>query len=452
MASTGPDREPMAAEPRARAGLRLRLWLGCLGGAFASSAGLWWAAAPLFLGEVVEPQTLVTRLSISAAAGIVVSGILAIWLDFGIVLGLRQMGRSLMAREVPRGSGAGGWGEIAELTQALSELLQRHRHLSRRSADFSATRVEIAAARAAVERWILDERWEPLGLHEDAMRELAETLNRGLARYAQVADQNREAAQQIGHDLQGAVDDARESAAHAERGFVEASALLTTVRELQRIGGDLAPAIAVRAPRAALPARDAWRDRTVEVIEDLIRASSDSVESLGDGLMRVQAVADRVQVLSNRATLIALNTVVADATETKRQPIEELKALAREVREVTEQVDALTRDVEQRVIAATGRMDAVRRSAAERLAAPAPESESDPVLRRLPEEAERLVERLRDLVLEAASTGERLSAAGERSSTSAERLVRRLGDTVGDLEGLVVRLSAPEAGREPEDA
>jgi methyl-accepting chemotaxis protein len=450
MASTEPDREPVASEPRARAGLRLRLWLGCLGGAFASCAGLWWAASPLFLGEVVEPQTLVTRLSISAAAGIVVGGILALWLDLGIVMALRRIGHGLASRELPHGSGEGGWGEIAELTHALTELLQRHRHLARRSADFSATRAEIAGARKAVERWILDERWEPLRLHEDETRELADTLNRGLARHAQVADHNREAARQIGHDLQGAVDDARESAAHAERGFVEASALLTTVRELQRIGGDLAPAISIRAPRETVPARDAWRDRTVEVIEDLIRASSDSVESLGEGLMRVQAVADRVQVLSNRATLIALNAVVADAAETRRQPIDELKALAREVRDVTGQVDALTRDVEQRVVSATGRMDAVRRSAAERLAAPTPEREAD-AERRLPEEAERLVERLRDLVLEAAATGERLSAAGERSSTSAERLVRRLADAVGDLEGLVVRLSPPEPGRAPED-
>ena len=54
----------------------------------------------------------------------------------------------------------------------------------------------------------------------------------------------------------------------------------------------------------------------------------------------------------------------------------------------------------------------------------------------------RLLERVREMVQDAAAKGERLSAAGERASRAAERLVRRLEEEAGTLDGLAMRLGA----------
>jgi len=57
----------------------------------------------------------------------------------------------------------------------------------------------------------------------------------------------------------------------------------------------------------------------------------------------------------------------------------------------------------------------------------------------------RLLERMREMIHDAARKSERLSAAGERVSRAAERLVRSLEEEAGELAGLAARLTRPEA-------
>jgi methyl-accepting chemotaxis protein len=155
----------------------------------------------------------------------------------------------------------------------------------------------------------------------------------------------------------------------------------------------------------------------------------------------VHEIAAQVQLLSNRATLIALNAVVSSGRpETAGDGgTAELKQLAREVRAVTERVASLSDDIGRAVDSANDKMRGVRDhvvSRLEQLPVPAPaRAPAAPIAH--------WVERLREMVQDAARKGERLSESQERVSSEAQRLTRRLEEEARDVEGLLVRLSPP---------
>lgn len=448
MTPNEPDLEDGMPEPRPRGGVRLRLWLGCLGGSIVAAVGLWWSIGPIVMGETIAPDALIFRLSGAAAAGVLVAVILAAWLDRGIVLRLRWLARVAAAVQVPGTGGKArpGWGEFADLTLALRALVQQHRVLARRAADHAQLVRDLNVARQAIETWRISERWSPLHAEDPPLRELFESLNLGFARHGEIVEQNQEASRQIRDDVRGSLDDARESSEQAERAFVESTGLRTTLRDLQRLSAELEQALAAPpVPGEGEDAAERWRASAAEAIESLVVVSGASVEELGAGLLRVREIAGHVQVIANRATLIALNSLVAATRETGGPPDTpgELRQLAREVREVADGVEVLTREVERDVQAAATRMRELRAEVGSRLEAPEPE----PAPAVPPADSVRAIERLRELVQDAAGAGERLSVSGERASRSAERLMRKLDDSVRDLEGLVVRLSPP--GVEP---
>lgn len=272
--------------------------------------------------------------------------------------------------------------------------------------------------------------------------------------------------------------DSRDSAEQAERSFVEATALLTTVRELQRLGAELQQELASAPPAsggyppagAAAPvppspspaeAQRRWREAAAAAIDELVVASTQSVEHLAAGLAHVRGIEEQVQVLANRATLIALNVVVAGAAHASGYPAggprpddvaRDLKGLAREVREVTERTAEMSREIDREVAAAAERMQGLRERVAARLdeAPPVPAPASGYPAPGGPRPAQpgeatlRLLGRVREMVQDAAAKGERLSATGERASRAAERTVRRLEEEAEALERLAVRLGASE--------
>ena len=184
--------------------------------------------------------------------------------------------------------------------------------------------------------------------------------------------------------------------------------------------------------------------------EELAGVSGQSVENLGNGLLRVQEIASQVQLLSNRATLIALNALVALGRSSKETGGEgwnvEMKQLARDVRGATDRVQELTAQVEREVQSANERMRVIRERVAGRLSElPGGERSTRPAP---PAEVVRLAERLREMIQDASRKGERLSEAGEQASRAVEALVRRLQDESRDLEGLIIRL-APIGGEQP---
>src|SRR5262249_49332400 len=156
--------------------------------------------------------------------------------------------------------------------------------------------------------------------------------------------------------------------------------------------------------------------------------------------------------LANRATLIAIQSLSGAGDPAAFA--EELKLLAREVRDATDRTQRFAQDIEVAVDEADARMRAAREHALARM-----EDEGwaaqphGPVAAVQAGAADtlRLIERVLEMVQDAGVKGERVSTASERASSVAERLARRLDANASDAEALVVRLApvGEPAGAEP---
>ena len=403
------DHAPIAPPPPERepyVGLRLRLWLACIsGGAIAGLGTLW------VLGTRVAPGTAAAGELQGWLAGVafaaVGSGMLvALWLDHHIVNHLRGLLRGLSSGRVAELRGlpsATGWGELTELTELAQALLVRQRQNVHAGHELEQLRGQLVTLQAAIEQWQHTEVWEVPELAPGPLAAAADALTRGFARRGSVDEQNAHAARQVAGELAAALADAVESAEQAERGFVEATAMLTTVRELQRLSGELQTALGAMGAPAAAPARaDSGAAR--EAIEALVEGSQASVETIGRGMLRVQDVSALVQQLANRATLVAIHTVTSGhhGDGPDNDLAEELKQLVREVREATDRTTELAFEVEAAVAEASERMRGARELAFEKLGEPvaAPAAAPSP---RAYDDSQRLLERVREMVKEAAS-------------------------------------------------
>lgn len=452
-ATPGPNPPaPAAREPReARVSLRLRLWLACVsGGAVAGIASLW-VLGTRVMPDPLNPADLLIWLSEVAIAGALLGLLMAMWLDHNIVGHLRGVLRGLESERVTdlRGLPGAGWGELSDLSEAVTRLIGQQRRAARAVADQEQLRSQLAQMRDAAERWARDEAWETPVLPAGPVEDVNEWVARAVSRRTAVDHQNRDVAAQVASELAAALADAQESATQAERGFVEATAMLTTVRELQRLTGELQSALETLAAAPPAPAAAPGAPAgTREVLESLVVASHESVEAISRAMLRVHDVAEQVQQMANRATLIAIHVV----TGTRRDEghgddvAAELKLLARDVRETNERTAQFALEVEASVADATARMRDARTQAIERLEAPeappaAPAAPAPGTLARAHDDVQRLFERVREMVQDAARKGERLSQAGERASRAAERLARRIDEEAAESEALSVRLS-----------
>lgn len=437
-------RPASSAQAEPRAGLRLRLWLGCLaGGAIAGFGSLWVLGTRVNPGAV-DPAELLAWLSGVAFLAVLSGLLLAAWLDHHIVGQLRVMVRALQTGRVSELRGlpsSSGWGELGDLSEAVQDLLTRQRTASRAAEEVEQLRGQLAAMQLAADRWITTETWDAPVIEHGALAELNEALSRGFTRRANVDDQNRDAAAQVAQELAAALADAQESATQAERGFVEATAMLTTVRELQRLSTELQVPLDLLAQPGAVHANGGVPGAR-EALEELVEASQSSVGAIGRAMLRVHDVAGEVQTLSNRATLIAIQAVSAGAREAGTAGDEiaaELKQLARDVREITDRTASFAQDIEMAVTEAAQHMGGARARALARLEA-APAIPNVPGRERASDDAQRLLERVREMVQDATRKGERLSAAGERTSRAAERLSRRVEAEASEAAAMHVRL------------
>jgi methyl-accepting chemotaxis protein len=457
--------------PRIGLGLKLRLWLACLSGGLVAAAGTLWMLATPSLSPT-DPAVYGWLAGVACTC-LVIGLLLALWIDHhvvghlhGLLLGLRS-NRVADLRGLPAGS---GWGELSELGDAVQDTLEKRQREARALHDLDRVRQQLEILFAGIEHWQRTERWERPALPEGEVSAVGELLAHALQRRASVDEQNREAARQVANELAAVIAEAREAAAQAERGFIEATALQTTVRELHRLAGELAaslrrpsgpaPALAelAPAPAPAAPAAesDAPPSHMRRVLEELVGASFASVESLGRGLMRVQDVSDQVQRLANRATLIAIQTLAG--TSDPATFGDELKTLAREVRDATDRTQRFAHEIEVAVAEAEARMREARERAIARFEAagsepvraveqrPAPPASSPPAgapqaAPAIAADVRRLLERVLEMVQDASAKGERVSTASERASSVAERLARRLDGNASDAEALVVRLA-----------
>lgn len=427
--------------------LKLRLWTACIASGVVAGLGSLWVLGTQG-GPGADAATLVAWLSAVGFASVLTGFGMALWLDHHVVGHLRGLlrgvhnGRVWELRGLPAAS---GWGELSELGDSLQGMLATQRRSARAYEELEHTRRQMALLQEALERWVREESWLAPALEDGAVADMAEALGNGLARRASVEQQNREVAAQVARELVASLADAQESAEQSERGFVEATAMLTTVRELQRLSGELTHALDVLAqpPAASEPVAGGAREAAREALEELIAASTGSVEALGQGLMRVQDIHEHVQTIANRATLIAIQVLTADrrGDAASDAVAQDLKRLAQDVREATDRTGGFALDIEAAVADAGERMRGVRERAFAKLDALPEAAPIAPAASRTHDDAQRLLERVREMVQDAARKGERLSAAGERASRAAERLTRRLDEEGAELDALVVRLT-----------
>ncbi|HTM57241.1 MAG TPA: hypothetical protein VL123_02375 [Candidatus Udaeobacter sp.] len=430
-------------------GLRLKLWLGCLGGSLLAAAGvavLMWRRGEL--GPYFDAELHWVWLPATLGAGVLVSFLFAIWLDRRIVGHVRGLTRSFADGQVAELRGlpsSSGWGDLSELTIQAQAVLARQRHLLRVGAESEVVRDHVLRTRDAVERWSRSGTWETLPPGSDALSPLIAVLNREFSRINAGAATAREAGHGLAQGLGTSADEVREVAEQTERGFVEATALLTTVRELERLSGELDSAL--RSPEAAVESGPDIRALAADAIGRLILASSESVAHLADGMRRVQEIGAQTRVISNRATVLALTALAGRERSGAPAPegggSDELEALAAEVREAERRVDQLTKEIEDEAATARDRMAAAQNEVAGVLGAAAPEP--GPV--EVHPHVARIEERMHEMIRDAAVKGERLSAAGERASRAAEALRRRMESGLEEIERLITMLGgAPSLG------
>lgn len=460
---TPSDRTP--APRGAGPGLVLRIWLGCLGSALAVAASLWFVVArePATIGALGSEVVWVWLPAIGGG-GLLIGIALAVWLTRGIIRPLHGLSRGIVSgqlaelRGLPSGS---GWGEVSDLALHVQRMVSRQAQLGRAGAELDLLHQQIERMREPLERWARTGRAESIEPEIGPLRPVALAFQRGMARIETERGLSAAAAEELAGRHPGSLGGAHETAEQAERAFVETTGLLTTIRELQRLSAELQATLEPEAGRpgdtpAATAAYERYRSAAAEAIEELVSASTASVGHLAKGMEHVSEVSDQVQLVANRATLIALNAVAAvrgaeTAGAGEPDMSGEFKTLAREVRAATDRATELAREIEADVAAARARMQGVRGRVAE-------------VLDRIPdpprgdaaapgEAVARLVDRVREMVQDATLKGERLSVAGERASRAAEALARRLDEETRLLERLVAHATlgpaAPAAGSAP---
>lgn len=432
-----PDPASPQPRPRTGAGLRLRLWLACLSGGLVAAAGTLWMLATPSLSP--SDPALYGWLAGVACGSLVIGLVLALWVDHhlvghlhGLLLGLRS-GRVAELRGLPAST---GWGELSELGDAVQEALEHRRLESRALVQLERMREHLASLQSSIDRWQLTERWERPAMPDGDVGEVAEVLSHAIQRRAIVDEQNRDAARQVASELGSVIGDAQEATTQAERGFVEATSLQTSVREIHRLSTELASALTRLAPEPQA-GPDPSAERARQALQELVEASSHSVESLGRGLLRVQDISEQVQRIANRATLIGIQAL--SGTGDPATFADELKQLAHDVREATDRTTDFAHDIDRAVSESDARMREARLAAIARMEAPMPARPAAPVTSA--PDVQRLVERVLEMARDASSKGERVSNASERASSTAERLMRRLEGNASDADALVVRLA-----------
>lgn len=451
---TRPPEAPAKAAPPPRvedhpepgAGLRARLWLGSMLGALVGATAVLWIASALAPSDALFDPGLLGIWPWTAATVCIVVGVaIAIWLDYGIVIHLRGVARALETGDPSDLRGlpsASGWGELSAITEQAQNLIAHQRSIDQGAHELDELRQNLRALRATLESHPVGDTSLVLPPAGGSLGPVIESLNRRLAANDASRRASRSAALELREEILHAVEEAREASTHAERGFVEASALVSTAHDLERLATELESELA-REPSAETTSD--LRSAAGEAIEELIDASSDGIEHLAAGLFKMQEIHEQVQQIGNRATLIALQTALTQgavgeaADEVRADDLApELQALAREVQAATELTEALSREMSRDVALASERMEGVRERVGARLEsiAPAPTKEG----------GLRLLERMRERVRDTERRAETLTGAGEQASSAADRVLHRLEE-----DALAIEMLATSVGATPAD-
>lgn len=419
-----------------------------------------------------------------AGVGLVVALLVWLWLRHSMVAPLRSL---VLALESGRGAdprtlrAVGPWGELSGLSDAVQSTLLRQRRLERDLEELAALRACVGQLAAGVEAWVeRDERpaafaAPPSDSPADGMPEVARPLVAGLRRALERLEARAGEARAVAGLVRETIDEARlrgeDVTGGAERQFVEATSLLTVLRELRRWAGELGPALdALRAAASARVGEDgAGGARWTHLLDEAIEGGTLPLQTAERSAQRLSTSAEDVLFLAETARLARIEAAVATLAGTPEAAafVDALESFGRDTRAVRERMGELERTTSEELAAAREELASLHarlRAEARDMSmvtqhpglagAPLVPRGIDPAVG-----ARRSLDRVHEMVAEALARGEKLVQQAERTSSEALRAGEGVRVALDELDGFRARLEPPlpapaeaEPGEGPADA
>lgn len=441
-----PGSEPNVTEPARRAWstrgfeaeLALALLVPLLMGLLAASLVPWPEGRWILLGSV----SLLTAF------------LVWLWLRRTLVLRLRRLATALASapgRAARTGGLDRGFGELSSLAEIVAVSIERRDRLERDLDELTRLRDTLEHVSHTLETWTESEQ------APQAFPTGEGPLTLALERVARSVEGRAHETRAVAGLVRETVDDAARRAhgvtAAAERQFVEATSLLTVLRELRRWSGELAQGLdaitAARRPPTALA--DAVI-KSSDLLTAAVRAADVPLSSARAAAMRLAesvalhtAVADdaRVATVENAAAALAGIEEAGELHEALRtlaRDLADASARARVMELETESILALALEDRGAWEARLARVSAEIAELTESQTAPAA---ADPA-----SGAYRALDRIHEMVDEALARGEKLVHQAERTSSDALRAGESMRGALDELDGLAARLEPPREARQ----
>ena len=421
------------------------------GRGLAARLALAFAVPPLVAGLVASflpwPEL---RWLLFAAVWLPLAIAMWVWIHVTVVRRLRSVARALgPGRSIHDLEPGGG---LSGIVEALSAQIARERELKRSVERFELVRLALARLTEAAAQWADTERSpEFLSLKGPTSPEEVTPLVERLALAASRIEERIAAARAVSMQVRETVAETANRAAAvagaAERQFVDATTLLTVLRESQRSGVDLGTGL--DGLGGALEAQALATTRAREATEVALRGAVTQLEAVvrASGFVRaavrdLERVHEQTQLAAVESAHSALGVMAGEVdlirlTEALATLVQETRAASTRARELEQAIELeLARSHES-----LGALMVHLNGEAEVVVQPR-EALTPP---------RRALDRLGEMNREAIARGEKLVQHAERTSSEAHRVGEGLGSAIDEVDGLAARLAerAP-AGESPD--
>jgi HAMP domain-containing protein len=404
-----------------------------------------------------------------AVVGALVALAVWFWLRRALVTPLGTLadalaaGRLIDTRELPPPDGPA---EIVDLADAVQDVLRRCRRLEVDVEELAALRSCVARLAEDVAAW--SERDEPHAFEAgagdiDAVPEAARPLVAGLRDTARHLEARGIESRTVAGLVRETIDEARSRGeavtGGAERQFVEATSLLTVLRELRRWAGELAPALdALRAAAAVRVGDDgAGGARWSHLLDEALEGDARPLAAAERAAQRLATSAEDVLLLGAAARLARIEAAAAALSGVPEAApfVDSLETFVRDTAALRDRMSELERATREELAGARDELAGLRArlvDAAHELAhvvehpglagAPVVPRGVDPAVA-----ARRALDRVHEMVAEALARGEKLVQQAERTSSEALRAGDGVRVALDELDGYRARLESPPAPR-----
>jgi hypothetical protein len=412
------------------------------GRGLAARLALAFAVPPLVAGLVASflpwPEL---RWILFAAVWLPLAIAMWVWIHVTVVRRLRSVARALgPGRSIHDLEPGGG---LSGIVEALSAQLARERELKRSFERFELVRLALARLTETAAQWADTERTpEFLSLKAPTSPEEVTPLVERLALAASRIEERIAAARAVSMQVRETVAETANRAAAvagaAERQFVDATTLLTVLRESQRSGGDLGTGL--DGLGGALEAQSLAMIRAREATEVALRGAVTQLEAVvrASGFVRsavrdLERVHEQTQLAAVESAHSALGVMAGEVdlirlTEALATLVQETRAASTRARELEQAIEAELARSHENLGALMVRLNG---------------GEADAMVQ--PREAmappRRALDRMSEMNREAIARGEKLVQQAERTSSEAHRVGEGLGSAIDEVDGLAARLA-----------